>query len=131
MIGLDTNVLVRFLVEDEPAQARLALQLIEREIAACKRLFVSQIVLCELVWVLASAYEFRRTEIVGVLADLLRSRDLEIEDRDAAVRALDAYAKTKGDLSDFLILERAKAAGCRTVATFDKALLERPGFVRP
>jgi len=131
MIGLDTNVLVRFLVEDEPAQADLAARLIEREIAAGKRVFVSQIVLCEVVWVLASAYRFRRAEIAGMLADLLRSRDLEIEDRERAARALETYAKGKGDLSDFLILECAKAAGCTAVATFDKALLGRPGFVTP
>ncbi|MGH9360944.1 MAG: PIN domain-containing protein, partial [Thermoanaerobaculia bacterium] len=73
-------MLVRYLVEDDANQAGRAVELIEHTSEAHERLFVPQIVLCELVWVLESSYRFPREQIVGVLGDLLRSRQLVIED---------------------------------------------------
>lgn len=122
MIGLDTNVLARYLVEDDPEQCRRATALIDRALADGDRLFVPQIVLCELVWVLDSAYGYPRQEIVSVLRDLLRARQLAIEDLDSTRRALDRYAAKGRDLADFLIIERCRRAGCERVASFDGGL---------
>ena len=130
MIALDTNVLVRFLVDDDPAQCRRARALVKR---ATNRggVFISDIVLCETVWVLSRAYRLPRKDICGVLRQLLMAREVALPSPDAAARAFDAYEQRKGDFADYLIREHAEAAGCRTVATFDKTLLEEHGFTPP
>jgi predicted nucleic-acid-binding protein len=131
MIGLDTNVLVRFLVEDDPRQSKAAAALIEEAVSAGDDLFLSDIVLCETVWVLGSAYESSRDQIVETLTGLLRARNLAFESTDRLFRALDAYARGKGDFADYLIREHARSAGCDTVMTFDRPLLKEPGFSKP
>lgn len=122
MIGLDTNVLVRYLTEDDPKQSPRAVALVEGALEDGERLFVPQIVLCELVWVLDSVYSFPREEIVSVVRDLLRARQLVIEDLDSARKAVDQYAAKGGDFADFLIVERCRVAGCERVASFDGQL---------
>ena len=131
MIALDTNVLIRFLVEDDEAQSRRAIKLIEGAVARDEQLFVSDIVMCETVWVLSSAYRFSRAEIVDALSQLLRARSVVFSSADNIARALDAYRKGRGDFADFLIREHARSAGAETVATFDGALLEESGFSKP
>jgi len=131
MIGLDTNVLVRFLVRDDEKQSRQAKKLIKGAVERGEQLFVSDIVMCETVWVLSSAYGFTRPEIVVALAGLVRARNLVFSSTDRLARALDAYRYGKGDFADYLIRELARAAGADTVATFDRALLKDEGFVSP
>jgi predicted nucleic-acid-binding protein len=131
MIGLDTNVLVRFLVQDDEAQSRKARKLIEDAVARDERLFLSDIVVCETVWVLSSAYRFSRTEIVSAIAALLRAKNVEYGSSDQLARALDAFRLGKGEFADYLIREHAKAAGAAAVATFDRALLAESGFTSP
>ena len=131
MIALDTNVLIRFLVEDDEQQSRLATRLIEGAIERDEPLFISDIVMCETVWVLSSAYRFSRAEIVQALSGLLRARAVVFTSSDRLARALDAYAKGKGDFADYLIREHARAAGADTVATFDRSLLKERGFTKP
>lgn len=128
MIALDTNVLVRFIVEDDPRQAAAAAKLVERAVMADQPLFVSGIVLCELVWVLGGSYGVSRAEIARVLRELLRARHLSFEAPDQFVRALAAFLRGKGDFADYLILERGRAAGCEAVATFDRVVLKERGF---
>ena len=131
MIALDTNVLIRFLVEDDEAQSRRAIELIEGAVARDEQLFISDIVMCETVWVLSSAYRFSRAEIVDALSQLLRARLVVFSSADNLARALDAYRKERGDFADFLIREHARSAGAETVATFDGALLEGRGLSKP
>ena len=131
MIALDTNVLVRFLVEDDEAQSRRASRLIESARKRDETLFISDIVMCETVWVLSMSYRFSRSEIAGVLRDLLRGRGVVFSSSDSLARALHAYVAGKGDFADYLIREHARAAGADTVATFDRALLKDQGFSKP
>lgn len=131
MIALDTNVLVRFLVEDDESQSRLASRLIKGAIERDEQLFISDIVMCETVWVLSSAYRFSRAEILEALAGLLRARAVVFGSTDRLARALEAYATGKGDFADYLIREHADAAGADTVATFDRSLLKERGFSKP
>lgn len=128
MIGLDTNVLVRFLVEDDPEQTERARSLLRRVVDADGRCYVSEVVVCEVVWVLQSTYRFPKTQVVDVLGKLLRTRHLAFPSPDRIRRALDAYTAGKGDLPDYLIREQARDAGFERVATFDKALHDTPGF---
>lgn len=131
MIALDTNVLVRFLVEDDEAQSAAAAALIEETLSREEGLFVSDIVMCETVWVLGTSYHVRKPEIAAILRDLLRAKQLVFASPDSLSRALAAYASGRGDFSDFLIREHARAAGCDTVATFDRAILSEHGFTEP
>jgi predicted nucleic-acid-binding protein len=131
MIGLDTNVLVRFLVKDDEKQSRKAKKLIEGVVAREEQLFISDVVMCETVWVLSSAYQFSRAEIIEALAALVRATNVVFTSNDQLARALDAYRRGKGDFADYLIREHARAAGADTVATFDRALLEERGYTSP
>jgi len=131
MIALDTNVLVRFLVEDDEKQTRVASQLIRDAIEREEQLYICDIVMCDTVWVLSSSYRFSRAEIVEALAGLLRARAVVFTSTDRLARALEAYATGRGDFADYLIREHAVAAGADTVATFDRSLLKERGFSKP
>jgi predicted nucleic-acid-binding protein len=131
MIGVDTNVLVRYIVEDDPAQGAAAAALIDRVIRKGEKLFVPQVVLCELVWVLTFAYRFRRDEVLRTLQQLRRGAHLIIEGPDDVRRAVDAYAAGRGDFADYLIGERSTANGCAWIVTFDRVLHSDARFVSP
>jgi len=131
MTALDTNVLVRFLVEDDSEQTERAAALIEKAVTAEERLYVSDIVLCEVVWVLGGAYGFRKVEVTTVLSELTRARHLRFDSSDRIARSVRAFSGGHGDFADYLIREHARAAGCDHVATFDRALLKDEDFASP
>lgn len=131
MIALATNVLVRFLVEDDKAQAAAAAALVKRAIAAGEALFVADVVLCEVVWVLEVSYKVPRAEVIHALGQLLHARHLSFSAPDRLARALASFSSGKGDFADYVIREQAIAAGCDVVATFDGALLKEAGFKKP
>lgn len=131
MIGLDTNVLVRFLVEDDAAQTERARSVLQRAIDHDTLCYVSDVVLCEIVWVLESRYKFKRTEIRQGLEKFLHSRQLTFTSMDCLSRALDAYGSGRGDFADYVIREHAQHEGCEAVITFDGDLLKEPGFLAP
>ena len=118
MTGLDSNVLVRYLAQDEVAQAARASRLIERELTARTPGFISLIVLVETCWVLKRVYGITPAEIAETVRDLLDTRQLVIENRSAVTRAL---ARAKGDdIADGMITEIALQAGCARIVTFDR-----------
>lgn len=131
MIAVDTNVLVRLVVADEPAQVAVVRRLIDRAAAERARVFVSTVVLCETVWVLRTGYHFSRKEIAESLSMLLTAPQLLVESADEAIAALDAYQRGAGDFPDYLVRERSLRAGSHAVATFDRKLLGDEGFVEP
>lgn len=131
MIALDTNVVVRFLVQDEPRQSARARALITTAITNSTQLYLPEIVICEVVWVLESAYGFRRVDIAAVLHKLLNARHVTFRSTERVQQAVDAYAAGKGDVADYLIRADALDAGCETVVTFDRALLQDEGFRTP
>jgi predicted nucleic-acid-binding protein len=120
--GLDTNVLVRYLTQDDPAQARLANELIDDAAARKERLGIGALVLGELVWVLRSAYGLRKADVVAAMERVLDVSQFTIEDKDLVRLALDDYRKGRGDFSDYLIGRRHLKLGCETTATFDGKL---------
>lgn len=122
MSGLDTNVLVRYLVRDDEKQAQKASACIAKIIAADKSCFLSHIVLCELVWVLESAYGYDKKEIAGVLEKILATKQFEIEMKDLVHQAVHDYTTGAGDLADYLIGRNNHNEGCDTTYTFDRAL---------
>ena len=129
MIALDTNVLLRFLIEDDADQTRRAAAFINQKLDEDEEFFVSDIVLCEMVWVLKRIYRKTRREIVKILRVLLRADGLRFLALTSLYNALTSYKNGRGDFADYIIKEHAKAAGCKTVATFDKALIGEAEFI--
>lgn len=128
MIGLDMNVLVRYLVQDDPGQSRKAMQVITKQCTRDDPGFINRIVLCELVWVLESAYGYSKDTIVAVLEKLLRTSQLKIEDVQAAWTAFRVYQKGKADFADCLLGTTNRLGGCDTTVTFDQAASKLEGF---
>ncbi|MBM5811995.1 MAG: type II toxin-antitoxin system VapC family toxin [Gammaproteobacteria bacterium] len=120
MIGLDSNVLVRYLVQDEPDQAARATQLIEQELSAVNPGFIGLIVLVETCWVLRRLYRVTSAELLQVVADLLDTQQLVVENRPAVLQALDDSRTRRCTLVDALVARCATAAGCSRVVTFDR-----------
>lgn len=131
MIAFDTNVLVRLLVADDARQLARVRSRVESLDETGERAYVSDIVVCEIVWVLRAAYGFEREPIATALRQLLSAKQLTFDAPDRLARALDAYARGPGDFSDYLIREHATAAGCDAVATFDKQLHRDAMFTAP
>lgn len=131
MIALDTNVLVRFLVEDDLEQAARANAFLLNALETQNLCFVSDIVLCELVWVLERSYDFRPREICALLRKLLLARQLAFSAVDQIERALASYEQGRGGFADYLIREHARGAGCTQVVTFERDLVREDGFIAP
>lgn len=118
MIGLDTNVLVRYLVQDDPAQSARATRLIEHELSEREPGYISLVVLVETCWVLKRLYGATPAEIAATVRDLLGVHKLVVESRGAVARANEHAGGA--DFADALIAELARAAGCKKVVTFDR-----------
>ncbi len=120
MIGLDTNVVVRFLAQDDQVQSAIANRFMSR-LGREKPGFISSVVLAEITWVLSRAYKSSREDIARAVEGLLRSAELIVENADAAYRALAIYqASPSAEFADALIAETASLAGAAETVTFDK-----------
>jgi predicted nucleic-acid-binding protein len=130
MIGLDTNVIVRLFVEDDPNQVRSARNLVARQCSPENPGFIDRVALCELVWVLASGHEYGRAAIADVVETLVASRDLQLEDHDLVRLTLKDYRASNVDFADILIGHVNRARGCEATATFDRKAAKLSGFIR-
>ncbi len=129
MIGLDTNVLVRYVTQDDPVQSPKANELIE-SLSTFSPGFVSLVSVVELVWVLQSCYQSAKSDVVTVLETLLRTRELTIEHAEVIWQALRRFSANKADFADCLIERCAHAAGCKYTATFDLNAVKSAGMQR-
>lgn len=128
MIALDTNVLVRYVVGDDARQAAAATALIESSCSVDAPGVVSQVALCELVWVLGQGYRYRRAQIATVLRKLLAADDLRVERSDLAWQALNLYEDGKADFSDYLVGLCGRNEKAEATCTFDRVAAESPLF---
>lgn len=128
MTGLDTNVLVRYLTQDDPGQARTATTIIEETIADGGRLLLHPVALCELVWVLETAYGQDRAEVAAVLERILRTAQFEIPDKETAWKAWTDFRSGRADFADYLMGHDHRRSGADTTITFDRALKGHPLF---
>jgi predicted nucleic-acid-binding protein len=127
MIGLDTNVIVRFLVQDDPEQSAAASSLFDTFTAEDPG-FVSAIAVVELVWVLQSCYESSRQDIQSVIEGLLRTRELTVERAELIWQSLRLFAKGNADFADCVIERCGHAAGCDQTITFDQNAVKSTGM---
>jgi predicted nucleic-acid-binding protein len=125
--GIDTNILVRYLVADDPAQFRDASRFIEHHCTPHDPGFVNRVVLAEVVWVLESSYKLPRSAVVSALRLLLDTDQLSIEHVEDARAALHEY-EDGGDFSDSLIAAANIRLGCEFTATLDRRAAGRIGF---
>jgi predicted nucleic-acid-binding protein len=119
MIGLDTNIIARYIMQDDPAQAAAANRLFE-SFSKENPGFIPVICIVELVWVLRSARGAKPPEIVRVLETLLRIDDIIVERAELVWQALRTFARTHADFADCLIQHSCHAAGCDETLTFDR-----------
>lgn len=131
MIGLDSNVLVRYLTQDDPAQSKQATALIEEALGQGESLYLNHVVICELNWVLSKAYGYGRTDLAETLETMLGASQFEFEDKNALWQALAGFRQSAADFADCLIGAKNAAAGCTSTLTFDKRARGLPQFSSP
>ena len=127
MIGLDTNVLVRYIMQDDPRQSPKATMLVE-SLDAHTPGFVGVVSLIELYWVLTSCYALTNEQVGRALGLLLRTKHLVVERADQVLRALRTFETGKADFADCLIERTAASAGCSQTMTFDGNAAKHAGM---
>jgi predicted nucleic-acid-binding protein len=128
VIGLDTNVVIRYLTQDDPKQAPIATRLMEKTLSSDDPGYISLVVLAEVVWVLVSLYSVDRVGVSDVVSGLLTTEQLRVESAELVWQAKRRYEASKADFSDALIAECAVAAGCKRAVTFDRTAAATSGF---
>ncbi len=131
MIGLDTNILVRYLAQDDPIQSPLATDIIEFRLTKGNPGFISIVAMVETVWVLDRAYGLADDEIVAALERTLQANTLVVENEPEVFTAMIALKEGSGSFADALIGALGARAGCSRTMTFDKTALRLPGFELP
>lgn len=130
MIGLDTNVIIRYLMQDDKKQFTYAENLIETAIRQKKIIHINLVILCEVVWVLSYHYKLGRVEISQFLDMLLHAEQIEVENRQLALSALHEYQNSQADYADCIIGFTNQFLGCTTTYTFDKKAAKLPYFTQ-
>jgi predicted nucleic-acid-binding protein len=131
MIGLDTNILVRYLTQDDPIQSTKAREIIERRLTEEKPGFVSIVAMVEIVWVLERAYRLTPHEIVGAVERMLQTDVLVVENEQEVFTAMIALKDGRGSFADAVIAALGARMGCSCTLTFDRKALRLPGFELP
>lgn len=126
MIGIDSNVLLRYLVNDE-AQARIARRIVNA-LTSEEPGYVSIVVLAEIAWVLKRSYKTPREQIGDAIETLLLSSEIVVEQKDVALKALGTYRRTTADFGDALIAHLAQRAGCSETVTLDRGAAAQTGM---
>ncbi len=129
MKGIDTNVLIRYLVQDDPLQSLYATHFIEKECKVENPGFINIIVLCEVVWILEAAYKYPKKLIADALEKIFRTRQFYIDQSEIVWRALRGYKYEGADFSDHLISHLNIHHGCEYTVTFDKKALQLDYFI--
>jgi predicted nucleic-acid-binding protein len=127
MIGLDANVVLRLIVEDDPEQSRRAATFVESHCTSDSPGFINRITLCETIWVLKSGHGYDRGNIAAAIRRITET--FVVEDREHVRHALDKFERSAIDFADALVAEINRAHGCRATATFDRKAARLGGFV--
>jgi predicted nucleic-acid-binding protein len=131
MIGLDTNILVRYLVQDDPVQSPKATELIEGRLTPDNPGFVSIVAMVETIWVLDRSYGFAAQEIAAALEVILEAETLAVENEQQVFYAMISLKQGRGEFADAIIDALGNKAGCSHTFTFDRKALRLPEFRFP
>lgn len=127
MIGLDTNVLVRYVMQDDPKQSPKATRLVE-SLTADEPGYLSLVALIEFVWVLTSCYDLNRAQLSQAIEAVLRSKEFLVDRADQVMQALRVYRAGAADFADCVIERSGFSAGCGKTMTFDVAAAKTAGM---
>ena len=128
MKGLDTNILARYLRDDDIVQSAKAARLMQRAINENQPLFINHVVLCDLTWILTSVYDHTKNDLIEMIEKVLAAEYLELEDRNTVQSALEDYKSSKADFADCLIGRNNLKACCEFTLTFDRRLRPLQSF---
>jgi predicted nucleic-acid-binding protein len=131
MIGLDTNVLVRYLTQDDPAQSRQATELIGRRLSAENPGFISVVAMVEMAWVLERSYRLAAADIATAIERVLQAAELIVESQQDVFTPMIVLKQGRGSFADALIGALCRRAGCSVTITFEKTALRLSGFAPP
>lgn len=127
MIGIDTNIIIRFLTNDDPVQAKKVMRFFSQSEKNETQLFISSCVLLESIWVLESGYNFSKEDILTALNSLLHLPYITFENEGALSSFFNKVEYSKMDLSDALIGAVNKFKKCEYTLTFDKLAVSESG----
>ncbi len=128
MIGLDTNVLVRYLTQDDKQQAAIAETIIDQCVSNSETIFINNIVICELVWVLARGYKYKKEQIASVLRQIISTSEFVFEQQNILWEALEEYEQKNLDFSDALVGKINQSFNCNQTFTFDECASQSKAF---
>ena len=128
MIGLDTNVVIRFVMQDDAKQSPMATRIVDA-LTAEQPGYLTLVTIVEIVWVLSGSYDLERPQIAMALEGLLRAPEIVVEQAETVWRALRLFKGSKADFADCLIERSAAAAGCARTLTFDVGAAKHCGMV--
>ena len=128
MIGIDTNVLVRYLAQDDPPQSALAEEFIENYCSEKHPAFINHIVLCETVWILDRCYHADKDTIANILGEILKTEQFRIQNVEMVWRALREFKKSAVDFADCLLAQNNLGNGCEHTVTFDNKASASAGY---
>ncbi len=120
MTGIDTNILIRYLTQDDPEQAKIATRFIEQDCTPDSPGFINHIVLCELVWVLNRCYKTDRQKALSVIEQIMRTIQFQVQDPPIVWKALEFAQNGTADFADYLGVQINQDKGCRQTFTFDQ-----------
>lgn len=128
MIGVDTNILVRYFTQDDPQQSQIAEILFDQYLNKPQSIFINNIVICELIWVLDSGYNYSKAQITKTIMQILSTKEFAFEHHSLLWLSLELYESGNIDFSDALISQLNKSHQCITTYTFDKQAIKLEGF---
>jgi predicted nucleic-acid-binding protein len=131
VIGLDTNILVRYFAQDDQVQSRQATEIIEHRLTEDQPGFISLVTMAEMVWVLERAYDMSKLEIANVVERILQADTLSVQNEQEVFTAMIALKTGAGSFSDALIAALGTWAGCASTLTFDRKATRLKGFQLP
>ena len=127
MIGLDTNVIVRYVMQDDPKQSQKATRLIEA-LSSDAPGFVPLVAVVEIAWVLTSCYDLKREQVAEAIGGILRSKEFVVDRAEQVAQALRVYKTGSADFADCLIERGSTSAGCDRTMTFDASAAKTAGM---
>ena len=128
MIGIDTNVLVRYITQDDEVQSGIATEFIENYCLSGNKIFVNNLVICELVWVLKKCYKLSKPKTINVIENILQISQFSIENVQIMWQALTDYKKGPADFADYVVGRTNTFNNCDETVTFDEKASKSKGF---
>ncbi len=128
MIGIDTNILVRYITQDDELQSGIATEFIENYCSIGNKIFINHLVICELVWVLKKCYKLSKPKIINIIQHILQTSQFSIENAQVIWQALTDYKKGSADFADYVVGRTNIFNNCDKTITFDKKASKSTGF---